>query len=592
MVLIADGTDPGDDFPLKKTYDPKLKKMVTIYASSPLDLDGDDEPDINYSATKENISNIFDKLGETLNQEDNLFIFVTDHGARDKQNPKRAYICLWEKEKLYDYELAKELSKIKAKYISVCMEQCYSGGFIDDLTANNRIIATACQYDEVSWSSAQTDSQYNEFVYHWTAAVLGKYPNGKIANADRNQDGFVSMEEAFIFAKNQDSYKSYFKYKNRWVKETPQYSSTPANLGEYISLSKNNDIDIPDEFTIKVSSEVNKDTEEGNITIKVNGSLGDIYEYNLINEQASNPWIKEYQGFITPENPIIKNIPLGTYKLKLKSLTKKNLSKKSILTKSDNPKNMGIISWIHHTGDQSAFLIKPKRDTYIRYMNIPGEGARGISISNNYLLEIEDYPIMPSKAKLKDGDRITIKVTDDNLLKYWINEESRGRILRLPFKPIFYSLTGGEKITEKISNFESVFYIQGKENIKGLCIKGFSVWDKEVSDYFEHIPSYEYEKTLTLLSENNIFNKSNKLSNTIFYISQDGVDKRCNATIEGLDSDKGATLYIYNSFGKLIQSIQIPPNNKKVSIIVPSSGLYIFKVQTKTESLTYKKYIR
>jgi hypothetical protein len=51
------------------------------------------------------------------------------------------------------------------------MEQCYSGGFIDDLLGPYRTIATAADYDEPSY--ARSDGLYNEFVYHWTAATEG-----------------------------------------------------------------------------------------------------------------------------------------------------------------------------------------------------------------------------------------------------------------------------------------------------------------------------------------------------------------------------------------------------------------------------------
>jgi hypothetical protein len=64
----------------------------------------------------------------------------------------------------------------------ITMEQCYSGGFIDDLISDNRVISTACRFDEVSWSGV--DPSYDEYVYHWTSAVRGSNPYGVPVDAD------------------------------------------------------------------------------------------------------------------------------------------------------------------------------------------------------------------------------------------------------------------------------------------------------------------------------------------------------------------------------------------------------------------------
>ena len=104
------------------------------------------------------------------------------------------------------------------------MEQCYSGGFIDNLQGNNRVIATACNCSETS-SAMPPDYNYDEFVYYWTSAVAGETPDGTPVDADVNHDNFVSMSEAFNYASAHDTRP-----------ETPQYSSTPSDLGNYLSL--------------------------------------------------------------------------------------------------------------------------------------------------------------------------------------------------------------------------------------------------------------------------------------------------------------------------------------------------------------------
>ena len=96
------------------------------------------------------------------------------------------------------------------------MGQCFSGGFIDDLSGKNRLIATACDYNEPSNSTS--NYEYDEFVYHWSAAVLGKYPNGKTADADYNSDGVISIQEAFHYAASKDKQN-----------EHPQKDFTPTS---------------------------------------------------------------------------------------------------------------------------------------------------------------------------------------------------------------------------------------------------------------------------------------------------------------------------------------------------------------------------
>lgn len=105
--------------------------------------------------------------------------------------------------------MTKNIKCAKAIYV---MEQCFSGGMMDDLLKaqtypclNPKVtIITAARHDESSWS-CDTEGQYDKYVYHWTSAVYGKNPGGTPVNADTNGDGMVSMSEAHTYAKNHDS---------------------------------------------------------------------------------------------------------------------------------------------------------------------------------------------------------------------------------------------------------------------------------------------------------------------------------------------------------------------------------------------------
>ena len=135
------GTDPL--FPILNDY--------------PLDFDGDGLCDIDYSATSSNLYSVFASLSNTLTEGDNLFIFVTDHGDRLYDT---SYICLWG-ENISSYSFASLVDMIPSSVkIQILLGQCYSGGFVSDLSANNRVIATACS----AYEGALATSDYSTFL--------------------------------------------------------------------------------------------------------------------------------------------------------------------------------------------------------------------------------------------------------------------------------------------------------------------------------------------------------------------------------------------------------------------------------------------
>ena len=192
------------------------------YDSSPLDLDGDGTNDIQYAATYSNISGVFSQLSNILTEDNNLFIFTMDHGDIDGND---CLINLWNYEELYDYDFENMLSNINAGTVNICMGQCSSGGFIDNIPNNKYVISTACRYDEDSYPLTSSYDGYDAFVYYWTAAVRGQYPDGSSANADTNNDGFVSMREAFNYANALDSNN-----------ETPKLGYSSSGLENRLNL--------------------------------------------------------------------------------------------------------------------------------------------------------------------------------------------------------------------------------------------------------------------------------------------------------------------------------------------------------------------
>lgn len=198
--------------------------------SSPLDLDNDGDNDIDYSATKANVTLVFNLLKAKLTSDDSLFVFATNHGG--KESYQKACIWLWNGQKILDSELKALADPINCQKMTFVLETCYGGGFVDDLSSiSNVMVATACAWDDTSVAGT-TYPYYDQFVYYWTAAARGFYPSGStpwakdgVANADADSDGLVTMKEAFDFA-----------YTNKNPSDVPQYSENPADVGKATTL--------------------------------------------------------------------------------------------------------------------------------------------------------------------------------------------------------------------------------------------------------------------------------------------------------------------------------------------------------------------
>ena len=213
---MSDGNDPAVD----------MRCTTGGFISQPLDLDNDGIADISLAAKKQNIQNVLNGLINDIREDDHLFFYVIDHGGTDDYISK-SYINLWDFGKLYDHELAAMLAPFTEKYVNVnvVLGQCFSGGFIDDLSAIGCVVSTASTGSESSY--ACPDIPFDEFVYHWTCAVNGANHKGVLVDADTDDNDRVTMEEAFAYAKAND----------RMKQEHPQYKSNPISIGEDLAFN-------------------------------------------------------------------------------------------------------------------------------------------------------------------------------------------------------------------------------------------------------------------------------------------------------------------------------------------------------------------
>lgn len=267
-VVMSDGTDPADDIQIGEG----------VFKSSPLDLDYDGKPDIEYAATRANVKKVLSDLSRKMQKDDHLFFYVIDHGGSiDEKN--QSYICLWDWESLQDYELADWLRPFieKSIYINAVLGQCYSGGFVKELTEIGCVVATASEGDKPSYACGRIP--FDEFVYQWTSAINEKDAFDHDVLSDEDHNGRVTMDEAFRYAKQHDR-----------APEVPQYNSKPISVGE--DLAFNN---LPKAVDLYIKDNAKDTGKEPNLTTEIFWDSPDIWVRNKADgiEKHENPCFSE-----------------------------------------------------------------------------------------------------------------------------------------------------------------------------------------------------------------------------------------------------------------------------------------------------------
>jgi len=255
-VLIVGGINAGNNHlrywnELKSTYTALKARGLTDANIYVLYADGvarDNSVVVDYAATKANIATVFTAIAAQSTDSSGIYIMTDDHGGGystrvvgdvqignyggvldtngdENDNLSEAslnrdingdgdkndlvsvdeVLCLWG-ENITDDEFAADVNKItKYAKMVIQMEQCFSGGFVNDLAGPRRVIMSACGDTECSWAKA-SDYVWNEFTYSYLAAWTGAKPDGGGAvNADTNGDGKLSTVECFNYARAHDT---------------------------------------------------------------------------------------------------------------------------------------------------------------------------------------------------------------------------------------------------------------------------------------------------------------------------------------------------------------------------------------------------
>jgi hypothetical protein len=111
-----------------------------------------------------------------------------------------------------DTSFAAKLNAVPYGKRAIYMQQCRSGGFVDNLTAAKSFISTACRSDQNASATDTENEQYGgktywhgEYNYHLISAVSGTTPGGTAVNADADGSGKVSALEVHQWIVSHDS---------------------------------------------------------------------------------------------------------------------------------------------------------------------------------------------------------------------------------------------------------------------------------------------------------------------------------------------------------------------------------------------------
>jgi len=216
--------NPGANLP---PFSPFPDEKLMVLYDSLLESENWDENNIelllNENATKENITGALEKMSDIVGPDD-VFLFswqghggvrFDDDGDEKANDPKDEYdeviIPYNTSNFIRDDELDFYFSKIKSKGMCLIFESCFSGGMVDkgkklDLLVNNNnerefnVLDVNDENRVVIMSTLSSTVCRASYIFAFPMTYcLARALSGKAR--DRDKDGFISVEEAFKFAR-------------------------------------------------------------------------------------------------------------------------------------------------------------------------------------------------------------------------------------------------------------------------------------------------------------------------------------------------------------------------------------------------------
>lgn len=189
-------------------------------------------PFVDMPCTIKNLDSICSYLSRVLTSEDMLIVYTFDHGGTHGNGV--SFLCLYDSN-IDDTTFARIFDAIPYRYRMFWMQQCFSGGFIDNLENFQTILLTASSAQNVAWRADDVvypNGPYirgfeNQLYYNppdtfivnhgeWNTHLLTSFSGGYLPSLyypdpiyrdsiDWNQDGKISAYETAVWAELRDS---------------------------------------------------------------------------------------------------------------------------------------------------------------------------------------------------------------------------------------------------------------------------------------------------------------------------------------------------------------------------------------------------
>ncbi|MEZ5003689.1 MAG: hypothetical protein R2730_11710 [Chitinophagales bacterium] len=195
-------------------YGVDASKIKVVYKNG---VGEDNFMPVHFAANPTGITAAFDFFEEEMDFDDTFIFFSTNHGGTnyngtvndDNNSFNNKDECMFyynQSTPWIDDDIATRVNNLNFGRMLGIFEPCFAGGLIKDLQGENRILISASREDQVSWGGKMSyGNQYDDFVFYFTSALAGQEPNGTSVDADTNNDGKVSVAEAFTYARTNDT---------------------------------------------------------------------------------------------------------------------------------------------------------------------------------------------------------------------------------------------------------------------------------------------------------------------------------------------------------------------------------------------------
>ncbi|MBO4806772.1 MAG: T9SS type A sorting domain-containing protein [Paludibacteraceae bacterium] len=419
VIILIGGTDEGT-YPhffkaeAYKSYQyflnvkgcDKSKIKVVCHNGGALDLDNDGSNDVYGSSNKTNIDNIFNDFKTKMTSNDKLNIVAFAHGGGDYLQ-----LCNFGFTPTY---LKSKLALLNYKTANLFLYGCHSGSWIDDLKNPKHTIITCTGRDHYGRMDAMGDRFSTPFLLALSGKMKVKVdendwaktitPSNPItANADYNKDGVVSIEEAFVYAKdNAKESKPTFNYKEDIEFMTPRYwsSETPWRFCR------------EHDWGIRTVGYVNSNKEEEAMyLITANGTLGASADVTL----SSGKTIRFEKGFKTQKGAHLLAQLFDCEAEKRQNpdeLRKKYLTEEEEIAEEVTEESVASIEVAPNPSNGIFIVTLGEAETDITLMDIQGRVLKSYNrVSGNFEIDITDAPNgMYLMVLASDSFKVTRKI--------------------------------------------------------------------------------------------------------------------------------------------------------------------------------------